>query len=76
MKIVKLETIPVSVPYTHVERSSRVRRGGVSDVIVRLTTDTGLVGWGESCCGADTDSIAAAVQRHGRLRRRPRSVGD
>jgi L-alanine-DL-glutamate epimerase-like enolase superfamily enzyme len=62
MKIVELEAIPVSVPYTHVERSSRVQRGGVSDVIVKLTTDTGLVGWGESCCGADTASVAAAVQ--------------
>jgi glucarate dehydratase len=65
MKIVELQTIPVSVPYTHVEQSSRVDRGGVSDVIVRLTTDTGLVGWGESCCGADTASIAAAVQAMG-----------
>ena len=75
MKIVALETIPVSVPYTHVERSSRVKRGGVSDVIVKLTTDTGLVGWGESCCGADTASIEAAVQGDAPLRRRPRSVG-
>ena len=62
MKIVGFETFPVSVPYTHAERSSRVQRGGVSDVIVKLTTDTGLVGWGESCCGADTASIDAALQ--------------
>jgi L-alanine-DL-glutamate epimerase-like enolase superfamily enzyme len=62
MKIVKLDTFPVSVPYSHAERSARVQRGGVSDVIVRLTTDTGLVGWGESCSGADTASIEAAVR--------------
>jgi L-alanine-DL-glutamate epimerase-like enolase superfamily enzyme len=61
MKVVGFETFPVSVPYSHAERSSRVQRGGVSDVIVKLTTDTGLVGWGESCCGADTASIDAAL---------------
>jgi L-alanine-DL-glutamate epimerase-like enolase superfamily enzyme len=61
MKIVKLETFPVSVPYRHTERSSRVRRGGVSDVLVKLTGDNGLVGWGESCSGADTASIDAAI---------------
>jgi L-alanine-DL-glutamate epimerase-like enolase superfamily enzyme len=62
MKIVKFETFPVSVGYSHAELSARVRRGGVSDVIVKLTTDSGLVGWGESCSGADTRSIEAALQ--------------
>jgi glucarate dehydratase len=33
----------------------------VSDVVVKLTTDSGLVGWGESCSGADTASIERAV---------------
>jgi L-Ala-D/L-Glu epimerase len=62
MKIVKFESFPVSVGYSHAELSARVRRGGVSDVIVKLTTDNGLVGWGESCSGADTRSIEAALQ--------------
>ena len=62
MKIVGFETFPVSVPYRHIERSFRVQRGGVSDVIVKLVTDTGLVGWGESCSGADTASVEAAVR--------------
>jgi L-alanine-DL-glutamate epimerase-like enolase superfamily enzyme len=62
MKIVSLETIPVSVPYRQAERSFRVQRGGVSDVIVKLVTDTGLVGWGESCSGADVASVEAAVR--------------
>ena len=62
MKIVGLETIPVSVPYRQAERSFRVQRGGVSDVIVKLVTDTGLVGWGESCSGADVASVEAAVR--------------
>ena len=62
MKIVGLETFPVSIAYSHMERSSRVNRGGVTDVVVKLTTDDGLVGWGESCSGADTASIEAAVR--------------
>jgi len=57
-----VETIPVSVPYTHREVSAQVARDGVSDVLVKLTTEDGLVGWGESCCGADTASVDAAVQ--------------
>jgi L-alanine-DL-glutamate epimerase-like enolase superfamily enzyme len=61
MKIIRLESFPVSVPYSQVERSARVQRGGVSDVVVKLTTDSGLVGWGESCSGADTASIESAV---------------
>lgn len=61
MKIISLETYPASIAYAHVERSSRVKRAGVTDVVVRLTTDSGLVGWGESCSGADTASIEAAV---------------
>jgi glucarate dehydratase len=61
VRIASLETIPVSVPYTHREVSSQVQRDGVSDVLVKLTTDDGLVGWGEACCGADTASVQAAV---------------
>lgn len=61
MRIVNLETTIVSVPYRHQEVSSRVNRGGVTDVIVKLTTDNGLVGWGESCSGADVLSIEQAV---------------
>jgi L-alanine-DL-glutamate epimerase-like enolase superfamily enzyme len=62
MRIATLETIPVSVPYRHREVSSQVARDGVSDVLVKLTTDDGLVGWGEACCGADTASVEAAVR--------------
>jgi L-alanine-DL-glutamate epimerase-like enolase superfamily enzyme len=62
VKIAKVESIPVSVPYTHREVSSQVARDGVSDVLVKLTTDDGLVGWGEACCGADTSSVEDAVK--------------
>jgi L-alanine-DL-glutamate epimerase-like enolase superfamily enzyme len=62
VRIAKVETTAVSVPYTHREVSAQVARDGVSDVLVKLTTDDGLVGWGEACCGADTASVDAAVQ--------------
>lgn len=62
MKIATVETIPVSVRYRHREVSSQVARDGVSDVLVKLTTDEGLVGWGEACCGADTASVDAALR--------------
>jgi L-alanine-DL-glutamate epimerase-like enolase superfamily enzyme len=62
VRVARVETIPVSVPYTHREVSSQVARDGVSDVLVKVTTDEGLVGWGEACCGADTASVDAAVR--------------
>jgi L-alanine-DL-glutamate epimerase-like enolase superfamily enzyme len=62
LRIAALETTPVSVPYRHREISSQVARDGVSDVLVKLTTDDGIVGWGEACCGADTASVEAAVR--------------
>ena len=62
MKVTSLETTIVSVPYRHRETSSRVRRDGVTDVLVKIGTDTGLVGWGESCSGADVVSVEAAVK--------------
>jgi len=61
VKVASIDAIPVSVPYTHREVSSQVARDGVSDVLVKITTDDGLVGWGEACCGADTASVEAAV---------------
>jgi glucarate dehydratase len=62
MKIVGLDTWIVSVPYVHDEISSRVARSGVTDTIVRLTADNGLIGWGECTCGPDAASIEQAVQ--------------
>jgi L-alanine-DL-glutamate epimerase-like enolase superfamily enzyme len=62
MKVAAVETIPVSVPYRRREISSQVARDGVSDVLVKVTTDDGLIGWGEACCGADTASIEAALR--------------
>ena len=48
MKIAKIDLYPVSVPYKLIERSSRIYRSGVSDIIIKITTDNGIVGWGEA----------------------------
>ena len=39
-----------------------VPAGGVTDTIVRLTADNGLVGWGECTSGPDVASIEQAVR--------------
>jgi L-Ala-D/L-Glu epimerase len=61
VKVTAIETTIVSVPYLHREVSSQVARDGVTDVVVRVQTDDGVVGWGEACSGADAASVAAAV---------------
>ena len=62
MKVIRLETFVVNVRYLHDEVSSRIVRSGVTSVIVKLTADNGLVGWGESCGNiAHAASIADAV---------------
>jgi L-alanine-DL-glutamate epimerase-like enolase superfamily enzyme len=62
MRIASIELTPVSVPYTHRENSSQVNRDGVTDVVVKITTDDGLVGWGESCSGANVQSVYEALR--------------
>src|SRR5579872_4728088 len=62
MRIAKLEFIPVSVAYTHREVSSLVNRDGVTDIVVKATTDNGIVGWGESSSGADVGSVLEALR--------------
>ena len=62
MKVTQLDCWPVRAAYRHDERSALVNRGGVSDVIIRLTTDDGLTGWGECSRCADVPVIEAAVR--------------
>jgi len=57
LKITNIEPIIVSVPYKHRETSTRVQRDGVTAVLVKITTDAGIVGWGESCPGPNVESI-------------------
>jgi glucarate dehydratase len=61
MKVAKLEAFPVRVAYKRVESSSLINRDGVTDVIVKLTADNGLIGWGECTRAADTAGIESAV---------------
>jgi L-Ala-D/L-Glu epimerase len=62
MRVATLEATPVSVPYRHREVSSQVARDGVTDVLIRIETEDGCVGWGEACSGADVTSIEAAIR--------------
>ena len=43
MKVSKIDVFTVRVPYKRVESSSLINRGGISDVIVKVTADNGLV---------------------------------
>lgn len=61
MKIVSVESTIVNAPYKRREVSSVVARNGVTDVLVKVTTDDGLVGWGEACSGADVVSVRQAL---------------
>jgi L-alanine-DL-glutamate epimerase-like enolase superfamily enzyme len=62
MKVTSIETYTVRIPYRRVETSSLINRGGVTDVIVKIRTNTGLVGWGECTRAADTAGIESAVR--------------
>jgi glucarate dehydratase len=62
MKVKSVEAITVRVPYRRVESSSLINRGGITDVIVKITADNGLVGWGECTRAADTAGIESAVK--------------
>jgi glucarate dehydratase len=62
LRIAAIDTLTVNVPYRHREVSSQVTRDGVTDVVIRMETDDGLIGWGEACSGADVVSVAAAVR--------------
>ena len=74
MKIVKLEFYAMSAfAYTHREVSSLVNRDGVTDVVVKAA-DNGLVGWGESCSGANLESVLDALMAWP-VRPRPESLG-
>jgi L-alanine-DL-glutamate epimerase-like enolase superfamily enzyme len=62
MRIASVEHTTVSVPYAHREVSSQVARDGVTDILIKVTTEDDVVGWGEACSGADVRSVAAALE--------------
>lgn len=61
MKITKVDIIPVRARYHGREQSAVVDIAGVCNVLVRLASDDGLVGWGEAAAAASTESIVAAL---------------
>ena len=65
MKVALVEPIVVSVPYRHREVSSIVARDGVTDVLVRITTDDGLVGWSEFLENFGAEGLSTVIQRLG-----------
>ena len=62
MKIDKIDLYPVSVPYKVIEKSSRVYRSGVSDIIIKITSDDGIVGWGEATRTASAKVIIESLE--------------
>ena len=62
MKIARVEPVAVSVPYSHREVSSRVRRDGVTAILVKITADDGQVGWGECSPGPNVESVFETVR--------------
>jgi L-Ala-D/L-Glu epimerase len=61
VRIADIQATIVSIPYRHRENSSQISRDGVTDIVVKVTTDDGVVGWGESCSGADVTSVRATI---------------
>lgn len=62
MRIEGFEVTPVSVPYRRPEVTSFATFREASTVLVKLTSDTGVVGWGESVTLSDAASVEAAVE--------------
>jgi L-alanine-DL-glutamate epimerase-like enolase superfamily enzyme len=48
MRITALETTPVSVPFQREETWAYGRRSGITNVLIEITTDDGIVGVGEA----------------------------
>lgn len=62
MRIAKLNTFLVNVKYKVPEVSAITSRDGITQAVVKVTTDDGLIGWGESPRTADAVHIEAAIQ--------------
>ena len=65
MKIAQVEAIPLSIPFSF--GGSAYRLGASSKLaldfcLVRVTTDDGLVGWGEAFAYSSRTAVAAAVR--------------
>ena len=56
-----MEVIPINVYYTHRERSAVVSRPGITETLIKITLENGLVGWGEATRCADAGGIISAL---------------
>ena len=66
VKIASVQTIIVRVPFTHGDTASSGRAGNlrlstINTLLVRLETQTGLVGWGEAFGFNLVDATKAAI---------------
>lgn len=61
-RIAEMEMIPVNVYYKHRERSAIVSRPGITQTLVRITLENGLIGWGEATRCADAGGILSALK--------------
>lgn len=62
MRISSVETIPVNARYSTPEVSSITARSGITQLIIKITTDEGIVGWGESPRTSDALHIESSVR--------------
>ena len=46
-RIADVEIIPINAYYVHQERSAIVSRAGITETLVKISLENGLVGWGE-----------------------------
>ncbi|MBG6176601.1 glucarate dehydratase [Labrenzia sp. EL_208] len=60
-RIAEIELIPVNIHYAHREKSAIVSRSGITETLVKVTLENGLVGWGEATRCADAGTIVAAL---------------
>jgi len=57
MRIIDIKVWTVNVPYTTPFQSSFDRRTGTTRTVIRLDTDAGLSGWGETFRGSPTTAL-------------------
>ncbi len=68
-RIARFETFTIALALTVEEESASVRRRGFTSILLRLETDDGVIGWGETsgASGAPPEAVRAAVEALGPL---------
>ncbi|MCJ8323425.1 MAG: mandelate racemase/muconate lactonizing enzyme family protein [Rhizobiales bacterium] len=61
-RIADMEILPINAYYTHRERSAIVSRPGITETLIKITLENGLIGWGESTRCADSGGILSALK--------------